>query len=257
MNSRAQRGTIDNAPVLWCLLIIGAVAFYNWPGAREMVNFAVVGWIAGGLVLLFIVLGVLAHRADARHIAHLRELARAMGSELTTESRTAFGRTTTHHTASYRRAGRTVSVQFAGGAIYASLDAPGGADAWFSVKAEDGGGPVVQRGEKDTRSGLFLDERVRANLASMARIGKDRYRPVIATVTPGSVTICKYGEMTAREALLFLNLCWPVFDRALAACFDAPVEPPSKVCANCGGECCATCDSDHQPGCGCASMAIA
>lgn len=248
MKTRAQRGIIDNRPVYVILLIIGVIVWASWPGAPNWI-----AWTAGALLALLIAAAVIGYLLEARNVERFSEVARVLGSELRRESFTAFGQTTTYHQLTYRRGGRTLTLDLTSGSTVATLEVPGGKAGSIHVKVE-GGVETVTADERDRpRAERFVDARVQANLERMERIGKDHYRAVSLNVTQSRVVIAKHGRMSARETLLFLNLCWPVFDRALTVCFGREVDLPAKACANCGGACCATCDEVHAPECGCAT----
>jgi hypothetical protein len=212
-----------------------------------------VGWIVVGLLALLVIAGVVVHRRDARQLKRMSEVAQALGGELKSESHTAFGQTTTYHKVTYQRGERTVTLDLTSDATVATLAVPGGKADWLSVKFE-GGVEVVTAQEQDrARADEFLDARVRGNLERMERIGRDPYRAVSITASRDTVAISRHGRLSARETLLFLNLCWPVFDRALAVYFGKVVEPAAKTCATCGGDCCTASDGAHAPACGCAT----
>jgi hypothetical protein len=214
---------------------------------------ATAGWIAAGLLVLLMVAGVVIYRREARQLKRVNEVAQALGGELRRESRTAFGQTTTYHKVTYQRGERTVTLDLTSGGTLATLAVPGGKADWLSLKFE-GGVEVVTAQEQDrARADEFLDARVRANLERMERVGKDPYRAVSVNVAQDTVAISKNGRLSARETLLFLNLCWPVFDRALSVYFGKAVEPAARTCPTCGGDCCRASDGAHAPACGCAS----
>jgi hypothetical protein len=245
---RSQRGTVENGPVFVIVLILVVIGWANWPGGAPRW----IGWTAGGLLALLIAAGILVHLLGKHQLRRMSEVARALGSELRSESHTAFGQTTTYHQVTYRRGGRTVTLDLTSGSTAATLEVPGGKAGSINARVEGGVEAVTAQEQDRPRVERLLDAQVRSNLERMERIGRDPYRAVFLSVNPSSVTITKHGRMSPRETLLFLNLCWPVLDRALAACFELAVAPPAKACANCGGACCATCDGTHAPECGCA-----
>lgn len=257
MKGSRQRGTIDNRPVFVIVPILVAIGWYNWPGGRpEIFTPTVIGWLVAGAVLVAVIVGV-ALFLWARVRAYRRDVARAVGSEVTSEYHSSWGQSSVEYFVPMQRRGYPVKLTLHHTSTFATLEVSGGQAVPFRISGGPDGSVSIEDGAGEAAAQAFLDERVRSNLGRMAQTGKPANPAIIVTVGSAHVTIYKDGTMNVRETLLFLNLCWPVFDRALAACFDAPIDPPAKVCANCGGECCASCDGDHQPGCGCASMAAA
>jgi hypothetical protein len=256
VKKRSQRGTIDNRPVLAIFAILAVVAWLSWPGGGPGAHGGVAtAWIAGigaGLLALLVIGRFAFHRKEVRQLRHMNEVARALGSELRREVSGGFGRATVANLVTYRRGERTVTIDLTSGATATTLDMGGAKADPFSLRYHEGAETVTDYGMGTPRPEEFFDARVRMNLERMERIGRDYYRAVSVIVTPASVTITKHGRISARETLLFLNLCWPVFDRAAAVCFGQPVAAPAAACPTCGGECCLSRDDRHDPVCGCA-----
>ena len=258
MNRRAQRGTIDNSPLLWIVPVLALFAWYNWPGGppdlfgvAAITWFTWIAWMGGGVVVLLTIGGFVVRRLNARDDAHRQEVARLVGSKVEIEFQGGWGQSTGYFYVPMRRRDYPVQLMPEPGSTQVVLRVEGGRAPRFAIDvARDGAASVRQDGREAGER--FLDGRVRANLAAIARIGSPAGLAVRVVSEPGSLVIQRYGTMSPRETLLFLNLCWPVFDRGLEACFDQRLAPPAKACARCGGECCPTFDVAHAPGCGCA-----
>jgi hypothetical protein len=239
VNRRSQRGTIDNSPLLWIVPILALIAWYKWPGGppdlfgiAATTWFTWIAWIGGSVLVLMVIVGFVVRRREARDLERMNEVARVLGSELDIRFSGGWGRSTIVYSVNYARAGRAVTVYPVSGATAANLDVAGAHAVPFSLTFEKGAATVTEHGPGPSRSGEFLDAGVRASLERMERIGEDRYRAVTIIVAPDSVLITKHGRISPGETLLFLDLAWPVFDRALAACFGQPaalpVEKPNR-----------------------------
>lgn len=223
MTRRLQRGTIDNRPFFWIVLVLVAIGWYNWPGGRpEVFTPTVVNWLVGiGLVLAALfALGLFSWRRDQ---AYRREVARGLGGELVRDHRTTFGQSTVEYWVAVSRNGCRGKITLDRHWIRATLEVPGGQPAPFSLTATPEGAIAASEADGREAAEAFLDEQVRSNLARMAVIGKPANPAVVMTVGPGHVTVYRQGTMGASETLQFLELCWPVVDRALAHCFGQPV----------------------------------
>lgn len=252
MKRHLQRGTIDNSPLLWIVPILAAVAWYSWPGRPEIFTPTVIKWlVAGGAVLAAIfVVALLLH---LREQAHKKNVAKAVGSELTPEfQRRGWGQSDlVYYIVPMQRHGHKIKLVPSRRASSLTLEVVGGHADPFRMSVTPAGEIRIEDAGRGAAE-AFLDERVRANLVRMARVGTTPADPaVVVSVGRESLFVSRDGTMSVRETLLFLNLSWPIIDRALAQCFGKPVSPPGRICATCGGECCATCDTEHAPACGC------
>lgn len=230
MNRRAQRGTIDNSPLLWIVPILALVAWYNWPGGppdlfgiAATTWFTWLAWIGGGLLALMVIAGFVVRRLEARDEAHRREVARAVGSTVEVEFRGGWGQSTIHYYVPMRRHDHPVKLALTRGSTVVVLEVDGGGAPRFAIDVAPDGAITAREAGREAAE-AFLDERVRSNLASMAKIGKPAGLAIVVVAGPDRLSISRYGAMSVEETLLFLDLCWPVVDRALAHCFGQPVE---------------------------------
>lgn len=250
MNARAQLGRMDNTAAVWIPMILVAVGFFNYPGERTALAYTVLALVEAGLLAALWAIGGLPFLDSALRESIARKVARSLDSEVTSEEHRIWGGDTAmSYSVPWQHGGRIVMLTLDVSGTIAALQVPDGHGAPVDLNTFDSGELIVKEGEGKARGESFLDERARANLARIERIGGRRALSV--SVHPNAVIVYKHTHFRAKKTLLFLNLCRPVFDRALAVCFGLPVDPPAKVCANCGGECCPTCDSRHRPGCGC------
>lgn len=248
MSARGQRGTIDNTPVLWILLVLGAVAYFNLPGERAFgttVAFAVAGLALAGLVAA-ISLAPLLQSLGSRGFAE--KVARELGGQVEVSYRSAWGRTVTEYRVAVTHRGRPLMLNVGAGSITVSHLVPGARVTSFTVMPGETGELKIEGPGRDHGAPL-LDERVRENLTRIRELGT--LRGVILQVYDDTVLVSKSG-IDEKSARLLLNLCHPVVDRALSTVFGVPVAAPARVCATCGGDCCPACGSGaHDPDCGC------
>lgn len=230
MTRRSQRGTIDNRPLFWIVPILVVVGWYNWPGGRpEIFTPTVIKWlVAGGAVLAAILAVVLFFHL--REQAHKKKIARAVGSELTPEFQSrGWGQSDlVYYVVPMQRHGHKIKLVPSRLASYVTLEVARGQADPFRVSAAPGGEISVED-EGRGAAEAFLDERIRSNLARMAAIGGPAAPAIVMTIGAGHVTIYHGGAMNVSETLLFLELCWPVLDRALAHCFGQPVAPADSL----------------------------
>jgi hypothetical protein len=226
VNRRSQRGTIDNRPLLWIVPILVLVGWYNWPGGRsEIFTPTVATWlIAGGaaLVAIFAIGFYVTARGEARDAAHRREVAQAVGSKVELEFQGGWGQTSAHYYVPMRRHDYPVKLAPTRGSTVVVLEVDGGGAPRFAIDVAPDGAITAREAGREAAE-TFLDERVRSNLASMAKIGKPAGLAILVAAGPDRLSISRYGAMSVEETLLFLDLCWPVVDRALALCYGKPV----------------------------------
>ena len=225
MNRRTQRGTIDHSPLLWILPILVLVGWYNWPGGPPDLFgipattwFTWIAWIIGGLLALMVIAGFVVRRLEAREDAHRQEVARAVGSKVELEFRGGWGRSTIHYYVPLRRHDYPVKVRPSRGSTDVVLEVERGGATPFAIDVAPDG-TVNPRAAGQDAARAFLDERMLSSLAGMAKIGKPAGLALLVVARPDSLAISRYGAMSVQETLLFLDLCWPVLDRALAHCF--------------------------------------
>ena len=254
MKRRLQRGYIDNSPLLWIIPILVFIGWYNMPNRPEIFTPTVIKWlVAGGAVIAAIF--VVALLLYLREQAYKKKVAKAVGSELTTEyQHRSWGQSDlVHYVVPMQRHGHKIKLVPSRRESHLTLEVVRGQAEPFRLSVAPGGEIRIEDAGRGAAE-AFLDERARANLARMARVGATPADPaVVVSVGSESLYVSREGAMSVGETLLFLNLAWPIIDRALAQCFGKPVSPPGRICATCGGECCATCDTAHVAGCGCAA----
>ena len=151
--------------------------------------------------------------------------AKAAGSELTTEYKhRSWGQSDlVYYVVPLQRHGHKVKLVPSRRASYLTLEVTRGQAASFRLSVAPGGEIRIEE-EGRGAAEAFLDEQARANLARMARVGTTPVDPaVVVRVGPDSLSISREGAMSVEETLLFLDLCWPVVDRALALCYGKTV----------------------------------
>lgn len=155
-----------------------------------------------------------------------RKVARSLGAEVTAEEQPIWGgKTAMAYRVPWQRGGREGTLLLDVSGTIATLRVPGGNAAALELTTFDSGEPVVGEGAGTPAASAFLSEQVRANLARIERLG--RRRALSVSVGAQGVTIYKHTHFGAKKTLLFLELCGPVFDRALEACFGERADPPS------------------------------
>jgi hypothetical protein len=147
-----------------------------------------------------------------------RKVARALGAEATAEEQAIWGgKTAMAYWVPWRHGGREATLLLDVSGTIATLRVPRGNGTVLELTTFDTGEPVIGEGAGTPCAPSFLDERVRASLARIERIG--RRRALSVSIGAQGVTIYKHTHFGAKETLLFLELCEPVFDRALETCF--------------------------------------
>ena len=157
-----------------------------------------------------------------------RKVARSLGTEVTAEEQPIWGgKTAMAYWVPWRRGAREATLLLDVSGTIATLRVPGGKGAALELSTLNSGELVVAEGAGTPAANSLLDERVRASLARIERIG--RRRALSVSVGAQGVTIYKHTHFGAKKTLLFLELCGPVFDRALEACFGERAEAVSRA----------------------------
>src|SRR5688572_19184121 len=211
---RSQRGMIDNRPLLWIVPIFVVIGWYSWPGRPDIFTPTVIKWLVGGGAVLAAIF-VVALFFHLREQAHKKNVAKAVGSELTPEfQRRGWGQSDlVYYVVPMQRHGHTVKLVPSRHSAYVTVEIARAQAVPFTVRVAPDGGITVEEAGREAAE-AFLDERVRFNLARMASVGTAPVVPaVVVRVGTDSLSISRDGAMSVDETLLFLDLCWPVVDR--------------------------------------------
>lgn len=224
MTRRSQRGTIDNRPLLWIVPIFVVIGWYSWPGRPDIFTPTVIKWLVtvGAVLAAIFVVALLFH---LREHAHKKKIAKAVGCELTPEfQHRGWGQSSiVYYVVPLQRHGHAVKLVPSRHSACVTLEIAHAQAVPFTLQAAPDGGITVDEAGQGAAE-AFLDEPIRSNLARMARVGTTPAVPaVVVKVGPDSLSISREGAMSVEETLLFLDLCWPVVDRALALCYGKTV----------------------------------
>jgi hypothetical protein len=224
---RSQRGTIDNRPLLWIVPIFVVIGWYSWPGRPDIFTPTVIKWLVavGAVLAAIFVVALLFH---LREHAHKKKVAKAVGSELTPEfQHRGWGQSSiVYYVVWTQRHGHKIKLVPSRRASHLTLEVARGQADPFRLSVAPGGEIRIEDAGRGAAE-AFLDERAQANLVRMARVGTTPAdHAVVVSVGSESLYVSREGAMNVQETLLFLDLCWPVVDRALAHCFGKPLESP-------------------------------